>query len=266
MAGCACFRCFDKATSYGSPCGAGAPQRAACPEPGCTAALPSEAAAALLAAKQAARFAQLQAQRYLATHPREMRCCPQRECGAMLHLPTPRLRSLPATGAAQAEAAEPGEEAAAAAAAVASLAAGAGLGAECRACGHRFCWQCGEEAHEPASCDQVGRRWRCWAGACAAGLPLRSVGLLVQPGPCPAALKPRCASHSPPPPSSRPPLLPPPCRPARSPGSALGAGSGCAARRRPLGRPPVAVRQHQALPAVPRAHTGAAAGRGPGSA
>lgn len=37
----------------------------------------------------------------------------------------------------------------------AALAAGRGLGVQCT-CGARFCFECGQEAHEPASCEQVG--------------------------------------------------------------------------------------------------------------
>jgi hypothetical protein len=137
--------------------GAGDPRRATCPQPSCHAPLPSLAASRLLPAAQLLRFQQLQAQRYLAAHPGTMRCCPQPSCGATLHLlPVPALG--PAGPGAAGSRGEPANDAAAEGAAAASAAQGAGLGAACGACGHRFCWRCGDEAHEPASCEQM-RQW-----------------------------------------------------------------------------------------------------------
>lgn len=142
---------------------AGDPRRAQCPLPGCGAALPSAAAARLLLAPALRRFEQLLAQRYLIAHPETMRCCPQAACGAMLHLasgePAAAAAAAPSNDsqAAAAEGSSGGGPPAAAEPPLAGAAPGAGLDAECGACGHRLCWRCGEEAHEPASCAQVGR-------------------------------------------------------------------------------------------------------------
>ena len=71
----------------------------------------------------------------------------------MLHLPGAEAPG----GAGKPEAEEPAATVASRAVAAAAAAApGAGMDAECCACGHLLCWRCGEEAHEPASCGQVG--------------------------------------------------------------------------------------------------------------
>lgn len=85
----------------------------------------------------------------------------------MLHLPGPEGADSQLGTAAPnvmgTEASSPAEQlesdttagTAAAETAAAAAAPGAGLDAECGACGHLLCWRCGEEAHEPASCAQV---------------------------------------------------------------------------------------------------------------
>lgn len=147
----------------------GDPRRAVCPEPGCGTALPSASVARLLPAAALDRFQLLVVQRYATVHLQELRSCPQAGCGVMLHLPGPSCAagSQPGTASGATAGAEPTAEKAAAgattaagqmaieAAAVAAAAPGAGLDAECGACGHLLCWRCGGEAHEPASCAQV---------------------------------------------------------------------------------------------------------------
>lgn len=147
----------------------GDPRRAVCPEPGCGKALPSAAVARLLPAAALDRFQLLVVQRYATAHPQQLRSCPQAGCGVMLHLPGPACAagSQAGTASGATAGAEPTAEQAAAgattaagrmateAAAVAAAAPGAGLDAECGACGHLLCWCCGGEAHEPASCAQV---------------------------------------------------------------------------------------------------------------
>lgn len=101
----------------------------------------------------------------MTAHPGSMRCCPRPGCGAMLHLPQALAAALaelqPAAGGGAAAAAGRAAGGAAERPAVPgpSLPADeeeeAGLDAECSACGGAFCWQCGEDAHEPASCSQV---------------------------------------------------------------------------------------------------------------
>ncbi|KAL4428244.1 hypothetical protein ABPG75_002333 [Micractinium tetrahymenae] len=148
----------------------GDPRRAACPQPGCSVPLPSDAAPRLLPAASLRRFQQLQAQRYVTAHPVGMRCCPRPGCGATLRLPEDLAAALAApqsvpvagagssrAGALPAAVAGPSSAAAATAAAAAEQDE-AGLDADCAACGSTFCWRCGEDAHEPASCSQV-RRW-----------------------------------------------------------------------------------------------------------
>ncbi|PRW44356.1 ankyrin repeat and IBR domain-containing 1-like [Chlorella sorokiniana] len=144
----------------------GDPRRAVCPEPGCGTALPSAAAARLLPAAALDRFQLLVVQRFVTARPHDLRSCPAAGCGALLHLAGPAAAAsqlgtagLTATGAAGADAAAAAAvPAAVPAAVVAAAAPGAGLDAECGACGHLLCWRCGEEAHEPASCAQM-RRW-----------------------------------------------------------------------------------------------------------
>lgn len=152
------------AASHTARChlGAGDPRRAACPQPGCSVPLPLDAAQRLIPAASLRRFQRLQVQRYVAERPGGMRCCPRPGCGATLHIPDAVAAALAAplqgadAGAAGAAAqgaatAEPSSSAAARAAEEEE----AGLDAECSACGGAFCWRCGEEPHEPASCSQV---------------------------------------------------------------------------------------------------------------